>query len=155
MKRCRPLKDNFCDTRALEKTIGLSPRRRSPCRVQCAWVKIKANIHCNAWENPRPLSLILSQHAAHRIPIIRLASATQPGTFAADLASQLAGTVTGFACDIDLHEFTIEQAGAAPAMNRPATAVVHHPISIISVNWPQTLQTPKGSGFFKRLMRFA
>ncbi len=49
----------------------------------------------------------------------------KPGTLAADLASELAGTVTAFACDPDVREFALEQAGAAPAMIRAATAVVH------------------------------
>jgi hypothetical protein len=57
--------------------------------------------------------------SAHRPP-------PKAGTFAADLASELAGTITGFACDPDVREFALEQAGAAPAMNRPAAAVVHH-----------------------------
>ena len=50
----------------------------------------------------------------------------KPGTFAATLGSDLAGTVAGFAYDPDLRKFALELAGAAPAVDRAVTAVVHH-----------------------------
>ena len=63
-------------------------------------------------------------HAARRSSAQR--PPPKPQTLAADLAPELADSVAGFAFDPDLGKLALEQAGAAPAMNRPATAVVHH-----------------------------
>jgi hypothetical protein len=47
-------------------------------------------------------------------------------TLSADHGSDLADSIAGLARHPDVGEFALEQAGAAPAVNRPRTAVIDH-----------------------------